>query len=367
MSTAYSPAPADPGLTPARPLLPWTPQCSPCGRTAPMSPGYGHPTSTQGHEKQPLGGSTPTATIKKKRPAPPAGSRSAAPDHPAPNDRPTYLRRDNEPRRRLCRRQPQRLRPHIRAEQQQQRRLPEMRPLHQTRRARLAPIPRWAILPRMRCLADDRESLTGKSVPRSAGGEDPSSATVTRAAGEPQALRGNMSSDRENDFVYLQIRARDAGQALGKSILINVISGQPSLINWKFEAHCFTGDTDSVLISRAFQLYVNVDPARDALSGRDRDEAEAALSDLDSRLIADGWEPVGRFPWEPGQPDGPWYGHRYRMTQDRFTAIAHTYPRSGQLGSPSHRILPWVVAGAGLAALAVAAIILSRGGGSAPQ
>ena len=173
-----------------------------------------------------------------------------------------------------------------------------------------------------------------------------------------------MSSDPENDFVYLLIREREAGLAYGKSVLINVVLNQPSLINWKFEAHCFAEGTDSVLISTAFQLYANVHP-RDARSGPDGDRAGGALTGLDRRLRDDGWEPVGRFPWESGTPDGPWYGRRYRMAQDRFRAIEHTYPRSTEPGS-EHSVLPWVAAVAVLAVLTVAAVILTHGG-SAPQ
>jgi hypothetical protein len=176
-----------------------------------------------------------------------------------------------------------------------------------------------------------------------------------------------VSSEHEDDFVYLQVRVREAGLALGRSVLLNVLAGQPSVINWTFEAHCLSAGTDSVLISTGFQARANVDPARDALSDQDREEAQIALRDLCSRLIADRWERVDRFPWETGMPAGPWYGHRYRMTQDSFTAIAHTYPRNVRPDSRSGRVVPWVVAGVLLAALAVAVGALTRSGGPASQ
>ena len=173
-----------------------------------------------------------------------------------------------------------------------------------------------------------------------------------------------MSSQGEDDFCYLQIRARETGLAFGRSVFINML-GQPSVLNWKFEAHCHRGGDDLVLMSAGFQLYVNTDPA-DAGS----EQAAAALAALHGLIISDGWEPIERFPWESaGMAAGPWYGRRYQMTAERFRAIAGAESRNGRQGPASRRGLAWVLAGAGLVAASIAAIVAFAGSGgrAAPQ
>jgi ribosomal protein L40E len=115
-----------------------------------------------------------------------------------------------------------------------------------------------------------------------------------------------------SDYIYFQVRARQGGMAVGRSILANVLGGQPSLIKCHFEIFDEGGVVDEPYLRIEFLIYAGRSYSLEQLSGTDRSEAESALRAIDKTMSKEGFQRIA---------DGPqWYSHRYRISSKEFLA-----------------------------------------------
>jgi hypothetical protein len=102
--------------------------------------------------------------------------------------------------------------------------------------------------------------------------------------------------------LQLEVHAREAGMAGGRSIVANLL-GQPALLKCKFTAIAFIGGRSREIYEAEFLRYAGQAASIETLGGIDRQNAQDALEEIHRLALRDGWIPVAK--------GTHWYSYRY--------------------------------------------------------
>lgn len=107
-------------------------------------------------------------------------------------------------------------------------------------------------------------------------------------------------------YYHFQVHAKQGEMALGRSLLANVIGGEPALIRCTFEV--LNDEGLGCVDHEEFMIYAGQGRPIENLSGTNRSEAENALVRIDQRMQVHGCERIASGPH--------WYSYRYRVRDE---------------------------------------------------
>jgi hypothetical protein len=130
---------------------------------------------------------------------------------------------------------------------------------------------------------------------------------TTRQDSTTGSTRGPVRPPKSADsYTCFQVQGRQGEMAVGRSLLANVLGGQPALIRCYFEVFDESGTIRNPVVSTEFLIYAGRSNSLEQLSGTDRSEAEGALRWIDNAMAAKSCRRIGSGPH--------WYSHRYQRT-----------------------------------------------------